>query len=585
TADPCSNGMMDPGEEGVDCGGTCPNACPGAAVVLQDFESGGLGAPFGNLGSATIVADPEVMGTRGMVAELIASTAGEVWQGTNIDIDQDVDLTTDKTMSIDVYSTTAISILVKVTGSGDGGPDSSVEANHTGAGWETLTVTFNTGQDGTATANGTYTNFVVYPNWDSMANGYINPAIARTVYVDNISGIPAAVDLCSNGMMDPGEEGVDCGGTCPNACPAPPMVAAPTPPARNPQDVVSIYSDAYAAIPGINLDAPFCGAGAVTETTAGGDSVLAYNGQACQGIDFDSERQDITGLTNLHVDLFIEVGTDLVGKVFNILVVNPTGDTPINIDINALMPAPVPGTWYSYDMPVSISDPIARQITVVSNLNDAVWYDNLYLYSNTVVNQDCTGAIPLDLDGSTVDFGNVGATDSGVDASCDSGIISDVWYSFVGTITEEAYFQTNAPNLSVWSGACGSLTEIACNPGTSAVPVMDGVTYYVRVNDDGTARAPGNFTLAANESTFSNNDFNLSSIRVYPNPTNDSWNIEGANVTIDTIEVYDILGKRVQTLSPNSQQTAIDASGLKTGLYLAKLYSGNAVRTIKLVKN
>ena len=27
------------------------------------------------------------------------------------------------------------------------------------------------------------------------------------------------VDLCSNGVQDPGEQGVDCGGTCTNACP------------------------------------------------------------------------------------------------------------------------------------------------------------------------------------------------------------------------------------------------------------------------------------------------------------------------------------------------------------------------------
>ena len=60
---------------------------------------------------------------------------------------------------------------------------------------------------------------------------------------------------------------------------APPTVAAPTPPVRNAADVVSIYSDAYAAISPINYDEAWCGAGAVTATTAGGDNVFAYNGQ------------------------------------------------------------------------------------------------------------------------------------------------------------------------------------------------------------------------------------------------------------------------------------------------------------------
>ena len=108
--------------------------------LLQDFESGGLGATFGGLTSATVVADPASGGTNGMVAELITSTAGEVWQGVNINISSNVELTTQRTMTVDVYSTSAVSILVKVTASTDGGPDSSTEVSHTGSGWETLTA-------------------------------------------------------------------------------------------------------------------------------------------------------------------------------------------------------------------------------------------------------------------------------------------------------------------------------------------------------------------------------------------------------------------------------------------------------------
>jgi len=159
--------------------------------LLQDFEdSNGLGAVFGGLTSATLVADPATGGTNGTVAEIISSAAGDVWQGVNVDIDSNVLLnaTDGLTMTIDVYSTTAIDILVKVTASSDGGPDSSTPVSHTGSGWETLTATFNTGSDGTAPANGTYTNFVVYPNWDTGTNTYITPAIVRTVYFDNIKG-------------------------------------------------------------------------------------------------------------------------------------------------------------------------------------------------------------------------------------------------------------------------------------------------------------------------------------------------------------------------------------------------------------
>lgn len=190
--------------------------------LLQDFEdANGLGATFGGLTSATLVADPASGGTNGTVAEIISSAAGNVWQGVNVDIDSNVLLsaTDGLTMTIDVYSTAAIDILVKVTASSDGGPDSSTPVSHTGSGWETLTATFNTGSDGTAPANGTYTNFVVYPNWDGGANSYIDPAIVRTVYFDNIMG---------NAVT-----------TTPDPEPA---TAAPVPTTGN-ESVYSIYND------------------------------------------------------------------------------------------------------------------------------------------------------------------------------------------------------------------------------------------------------------------------------------------------------------------------------------------------------
>lgn len=164
-----------------------------------------------------------------------------------------------------------------------------------------------------------------------------------------------------------------------------PGTAAPTPPARLATDVVSIYSDAYAGISGINLDAGWCGANSIEAISPGGDSALAFKGNPCQGIDFDANRQDITDFTHIHVDFYIETGTDLVGKVFNLKAVYDVGEQEINIDINGLSPAPVPGEWYSYDVAVAYNATTLRQFAVTSNLNNSVWYDNLYLHKNTTL--------------------------------------------------------------------------------------------------------------------------------------------------------------------------------------------------------
>ncbi|WP_445731705.1 T9SS type A sorting domain-containing protein [Mariniflexile sp.] len=249
-----------------------------------------------------------------------------------------------------------------------------------------------------------------------------------------------------------------------------PQTAAPTPPARAAADVVSIYSDAYAVIPAINLDQGWCDPNAVEATTAGGNAVLAYKNRACQGIDFDANRQDLTGFTHLHVDLFVKAGTDLVGKVFNIKTVPGAGDESIlPIDLNALSPQPVPGTWYSYDMPITFSGPTTatRQVGVTSNLQNAVWYDNLYFHKNT---------------------------------------------------------------------------------------------------------------------TLSTNNFEIAGLSVYPNPSQNSWTVKTQNIKMETISVFDVLGKNVLSLTPNATETSINGSSLKSGLYFAQIKTANGVSSIKLVK-
>ncbi|WP_461597718.1 T9SS type A sorting domain-containing protein [Winogradskyella sp.] len=79
-------------------------------------------------------------------------------------------------------------------------------------------------------------------------------------------------------------------------------------------------------------------------------------------------------------------------------------------------------------------------------------------------------------------------------------------------------------------------------------------------------------------------DFALSEFKVFPNPTNNVWNISSANL-INDVAVFDILGKQVISLSPNSNEAVIDASSLKTGVYMARIEGVNGSKTIKLVKN
>lgn len=87
--------------------------------------------------------------------------------------------------------------------------------------------------------------------------------------------------------------------------------------------------------------------------------------------------------------------------------------------------------------------------------------------------------------------------------------------------------------------------------------------------------------------TLSTPDVELgNSFAVAPNPSNDVWNIKAANdQNVTSIVVYDMLGKQVLSLEPNSNEVILNAADLKSGIYLARLATANGSKTIKLVKN
>lgn len=206
------------------------------------------------------------------------------------------------------------------------------------------------------------------------------------------------VATCFDGIQNGDETGIDCGGSnCP-VCVTPPTVAAPTPPARPAADVVSIYSDAYTNINIANFDAGWCGGSAVTPVTIAGDNTLKKNtGIVCHGIDFSTNRQNLTDFTHIHFDFYI-TDADLTGDVFNLKLVDFAGGggeaSALEVNINGgTTPQLVANQWVSVDVPItSIGGVVAgnltrsdiAQIGITTANVDNVWYDNIYLHKNTL---------------------------------------------------------------------------------------------------------------------------------------------------------------------------------------------------------
>ena len=73
-------------------------------------------------------------------------------------------------------------------------------------------------------------------------------------------------------------------------------------------------------------------------------------------------------------------------------------------------------------------------------------------------------------------------------------------------------------------------------------------------------------------------------INIHPNPTNDRLYIE-AEVEIEDIVIYDVYGRRLQSIVNNQQSLSIDVADLKSGIYFIKINTnkGNIVK--RIIKN
>ncbi|MBD0831842.1 T9SS type A sorting domain-containing protein [Aestuariibaculum sediminum] len=87
-----------------------------------------------------------------------------------------------------------------------------------------------------------------------------------------------------------------------------------------------------------------------------------------------------------------------------------------------------------------------------------------------------------------------------------------------------------------------------------------------------------------NAATASVEDNVLTSFNAYPNPTNDLWMVSSKDLNINTIQVFDILGKEVLFMTPNKREARIDGSNLLSGIYFARISNNTGSQTLKLVK-
>ena len=99
----------------------------------------------------------------------------------------------------------------------------------------------------------------------------------------------------------------------------------------------------------------------------------------------------------------------------------------------------------------------------------------------------------------------------------------------------------------------------------------DGSTYYY--DDIEVAQA------------LSISDYESFSVSSFPNPVNDTWNVSSVD-EISQINIYNILGENIKTVSTHMNTYSLDMSHFNSGIYLMKIVSSKGeTNTLKVLKN
>jgi hypothetical protein len=156
------------------------------------------------------------------------------------------------------------------------------------------------------------------------------------------------------------------------------------------------------------------------------------------------------------------------------------------------------------------------------------------------------------------------------------------WSGGAGETNAFEYSATNANilpsvNPGTWISIDIPMTSFNAIGGTN----NSDFTQFVITSDLGTVYYD-NLYLHKN-TILSNNSFEVSKIRMYPNPASTKLTIDAQQV-IEKISVSNILGQEVISMSTNSQLINLDISDLQSGIYVVKTVIDGNVSSTKFIK-
>ncbi|WP_057953762.1 carboxypeptidase regulatory-like domain-containing protein [Salinivirga cyanobacteriivorans] len=366
---------------------------------------------------------------------------------------------------------------------------------------ETYTVTFNV-TDGTNALEGV----TVGINGETLTTGANGEAVIDLAngtypYTANLDGYEEATgDVIVDGAAQ--TVNVTLSETVINV----PTVGAPTPPDRNPGDVISIFSDAYTDVTGTNFNPAWGQSTVVTTEEIDGNPTFKYASFNYQGIQFGS-AQNVSELDTLHLDMWTDNATTVNIYCISSGPVEKAYSLPIT-----------QGEWVSYDIPLTEFSDVVDLTDLIQFKFDGgdgsqtIYLDNLYFYRSPgvttyAVNFNVTdGSNPIEGANIAVNSQNL-VTDAGGAATV---YLEDGDYSY--TVSASGYEEASGDITVAGADQTVDVTLTANPSPTVAAPTPP-------------AREPENVI-----SVFSNAYTNIQGIDYNP-----YWG-QSTNVTMEEIE-------------------------------------------------
>ena len=344
----CNDGIQNGTETGIDCGGIC-TACPDNTPPAPDPTIASTSAitiysDSGTLEGTAVTVDTFRTGWSGADLTEVSLSGNNTLKYTNLGFvgieatSNPIDASNMNGFHLDVYTPTATTFAVKLVDFGanglyGGGDDREHQvAFSTQVGWNSKDLLLSS-----------FTGLTT--------KGHIAQIIlvgTGTAYVDNIYFKYEEIQI-----------------------PTTPLVAAPTPPARNAWDVISFFSDAYTNL-GADFN-PYWGQSTiVTQEQIQGNATMKYANLNYQGVQFNAGA-NVANMTKLHIDVWTPNA-----EAFEVFLIGG-GE-------NGFTLFPTQAGWNSFD--IDMTNYAARTLTNIIQFkfvgtpfgSSTIFYDNLYFW-------------------------------------------------------------------------------------------------------------------------------------------------------------------------------------------------------------